>query len=1546
MRKKLRSVRRVCLLETEPCFKIMKYSSIFEIPITTRIRDATLRYAAAMNSAISPPSFVYWLRIVLSFIQLVGPCLLLSMKELWDSESVVFFVARVVGVFWQGWIEGEAQLMLSSAALLVVLVYLCLSSVAIARYYKRRVLSAREARIQTGVVKGFRTVFMPLEMCGLIHAYAGLIIDHDFRFMHFFVAVVALVVFGIEILVLRDSGVRILMEPSFSYSMCEWYMSTFHGLVAANCCLSSIGIVHSVTAKDIVITLMIAIYMINGILHWYYIPTMSCFYSTFLGSVSIGCGLVTAINLVCFHMQKRLGLYSILILVVIIVISGVIAAVLKSRYPMSVLGKMMMLEESGDDAEEKFSELFPSERGFERAVRISFGFLDPFILSWKPFRLALQKWPESHNIMLLWAKCLAIFPSETKQLKEIWKLFSSTQHETGTWLSYQLQIYKIILSRAVHVPSALASTLNSLSKSIDAIKLQQKRLLVNIMQTYTALFWQDLEHVNALIEELDIQFGELLDKFPNNQHVIDLYLKYIKQTKFDPQLEREWTVKQSITKEGGRLVDDIGYVAAVSLFPDLPDVCLFPQGPISDSAFRSQTESALGNTALLQQLQQESVEERHENQMLFVLHDLTEHSRVGSITGAAVTIVIGVLLSCIVFYFYANSFNRTTDDYMNKVNLFNEIGSTALESAHFAAFTAIGAIRELLDLTNGTLAAVAPTLMGECHALPEWRFSPERVTTKALSVRTCLEKLNRAFTTFGTKEREISKLYDQLFVDEYQNGLSFQDHYMQLIYDVLNLFESSLTSEEIYKDARYLRFNEAIVSVLNTLTSVSQEFYEVSDVSNSSVMSEMKDLIVVTILVVVVLIGLPFTVAYFSLLLIADTIASSFSSISVSAIKEVLERMGILTDDAISEGNSAAIRGSRDQKALSHCSGVILAYSASLLGIVVIGLILFFIVAEMKSQAWKLLAGIESLHYPITAMFTGMHQLTLIYQSSIIVGSIPDDTPMAIGRRYLKEGSAVWSNSFYGPSQLMANYIASTPQIYIPDCLSYVDVYALTPIESFIVSNYPDGLEREYLMLLQCFDSYNVLATNDTEKLYPALAYVMGNWQIEKRDTPYVDAMYGSLAQSLQRKQAVMIGSTVTFVLFQVVTGLILITLLIKFRARVRQSLQFFMYFKPSTILQNTTLVTLLSSGSLHDRDVDYKFKDADDVLFRLPIALVTCDKTLQITDHNLAFLTLVESNEPVVGVPLTSVLVSEGISTSLDAFLARLQQVLDGHMDPTFGMEFRFSTRTGKALVVDATVISLVSIGAARTQEDFSEITGFAILLEDLWPRKRRAEKIAQEERRINDIMKTVIPEKFIERFKQEHGYVSFGIGAGCFGRLRFDVDRLETDTDLSYLEVYDRIYKFCNAQIRIYPKIVKARSLSGVYEVASLQNEMGEEKRDKWLRECAIELMNFAGAVYQGQKELERVTGHTIKLTIAINASPAILSGIYTAEHPSYQILGMVLDFIDALEAKAAPGDFFAGQSLFELIYGMDSAYKADCMGQIQVANYQEAYYRYTIA
>ena len=60
------------------------------------------------------------------------------------------------------------------------------------------------------------------------------------------------------------------------------------------------------------------------------------------------------------------------------------------------------MNNSSDEENEIFNNFFKRKISFFRAAHIIFSYWDPYFLTWKPFRLALEKWPNNNKIIILW----------------------------------------------------------------------------------------------------------------------------------------------------------------------------------------------------------------------------------------------------------------------------------------------------------------------------------------------------------------------------------------------------------------------------------------------------------------------------------------------------------------------------------------------------------------------------------------------------------------------------------------------------------------------------------------------------------------------------------------------------------------------------------------------------------------------------------------------------------------------------------------------------------------------------------------------------------------------------------------------------------------------------------------------------------------------------------------------------------------------------------------------------------------------------------------
>ena len=104
---------------------------------------------------------------------------------------------------------------------------------------------------------------------------------------------------------------------------------------------------------------------------------------------------------------------------------------------------------------------------------------------------------------------------------------------------------------------------------------------------------------------------------------------------------------------------------------------------------------------------------------------------------------------------------------------------------------------------------------------------------------------------------------------------------------------------------------------------------------------------------------------------------------------------------------------------------------------------------------------------------------------------------------------------------------------------------------------------------------------------------------------------------------------------------------------------------------------------------------------------------------------------------------------TNVEVLFETIDQVLEGATEATFVMRVDISNGHGRRVYTKVNVISLVLIGAAKTGQYFASITGFALLFEELSPEKKMARKIKYEHHHLCELLKRIIPEQYVDRFR-----------------------------------------------------------------------------------------------------------------------------------------------------------------------------------------------------
>jgi len=147
----------------------MEFQYLLDHSWWSRWRSAFCHYLAAVNSVSGTPPVLYWLRIIVSFIQLVGPSLFLSSTVLW-TDSAVNDLVHGVGVLWHSWRTEMARIYTSISFFFLIVLLIAQDHVQMVLYRRMGRVSIANGRLQNGIMKCVRPILLPLLVCGVVPA--------------------------------------------------------------------------------------------------------------------------------------------------------------------------------------------------------------------------------------------------------------------------------------------------------------------------------------------------------------------------------------------------------------------------------------------------------------------------------------------------------------------------------------------------------------------------------------------------------------------------------------------------------------------------------------------------------------------------------------------------------------------------------------------------------------------------------------------------------------------------------------------------------------------------------------------------------------------------------------------------------------------------------------------------------------------------------------------------------------------------------------------------------------------------------------------------------------------------------------------------------------------------------------------------------------------------------------------------------------------------------------------------------------------------------
>lgn len=1495
--------------DDEPKFEELRFKDLLDVSFMKMYFYRTCKYFSKINCHIGPPYFVYYIHIVLTFLQLISPCFLLNSTIIWTSDSTVSFVFQIIFAVSRGWYLKEndyARRVISIVCFFVILLFDILLEYLKRRFQYRQIISDLESKIVLSIYKYFIPHLYPLLICGFPGAVKSISND-EHSFLNYFDIAICPLLFIYELVKYFKITKRVLLESNPSFSLNSTFLPLTITIITINN-LIDCAIIPSEKAvfRIILLIFLFIIYLITGIFHSILIPYVSQIYSHLFSSVCLSCSITILINIVCINLNISIQFITLIIFVILTVIFYLINLFITNKSIIKYLHIFEEISNFPDDETENFNRYFKNKIIFFRAVQISLFSWDPYFLSWKPFRLSYEKWPESELILIIWAKIVSIFPQESSLFE---RLTTKIIQNPKISLNCRLQFRYIYHTRITTMIPSLKAFFVSFDKASHHAINMYKSFFENILYKNTLFFWKNVADITKQVQKLDFAIQKNLDAYPNNIEVIHCYCNFLKAIKLDPSATIEWKKRLELLKYGKKLKGDIPYTAALPIYHRLAD-----NGAQTEEVV-SLTDNDENNSEL--------ENDEDEDHFKLSLSTMIKSSKIGKFLIPFVLIIIGVIVFLCSFFYYLMFYRSKFINFFYKVVYdVNDIDDSILSCCRLE-FYASQLITFLGSDINRTeiLKKLAPSLTGRNSIIPQWTFDVDDVIMLANYTRELIENLPSYFTNFDLKYSQKSmKAYSLIFDDKCneKTDLTCHSQIVNSITELIKLIENS-PSKFLDPDQVYIDFITNMNDFYSKLIDVS--YLAISTIENTNVktLESMNNIMTLSILLDLILISLPYIFCIFYFGLLSHDISQSFLSLQTSAVTDIIMQLSanssIQKESSIKKEDSSLNKTLPIQQRRNYLTASIymILFVLSFAPMTITFLVIYFLAQYSsnieKSQIYSLidLAHPISLIYYKAYLFTEVYNAKFIYPSNESINYFVEK-----GKEFIKLSNSILKNGLFkaGESLDVINKYATQETK-----LDFRSNFVLTGLENLLRSSYLGAIDLIDSMFVYEFNKTDEMVEND--EFFYQISYYLTNWAIKNRDTPFFTSLFTNIKNNFKKKFNLLIPLFVCIAIFQIFVVVISYFALLSNYQYFKSVLNFFLFFKPSLIIQNDQITSMICQGGVKSESAQSSVKNSEKILTQIPEAVVILNKSLNIVDHNKAFNKLVSVSEPLINKQLTELMLYRKWSGfNIDHLERRLNGLLKGKEDPNFSIFFSFLTTQNKPLYVKATVISLSQNGALNNETQYKQITMIAIVFDDQTVKTIQYEQITSEQSKIQKGLQKVIPTPIVEEINNSIESISFNVQFAAIGNIYIETDPFNSaDGFKAPFRFYDDMFSIFDECIKNSSNITKLKAFSKIYTFSCgiFDDSIKQEK-------MALEAVQFSLSLIQMQRKFEEKVNRRISLCIGLECGGPLVAGFVSLNRPNFMVIGEVAEMSHSLAITGIPGKVQISEFVQELTDGFN--------------------------
>jgi class 3 adenylate cyclase len=207
-------------------------------------------------------------------------------------------------------------------------------------------------------------------------------------------------------------------------------------------------------------------------------------------------------------------------------------------------------------------------------------------------------------------------------------------------------------------------------------------------------------------------------------------------------------------------------------------------------------------------------------------------------------------------------------------------------------------------------------------------------------------------------------------------------------------------------------------------------------------------------------------------------------------------------------------------------------------------------------------------------------------------------------------------------------------------------------------------------------------------------------------------------------------------------------------------------------------------------------------------------------------------------------------------------------------------------------------------------EVTGVALLFDDLTGEKLKRDALLAEQTRIEGMLLRVIPEEVLKQLEDGAEAVSFAVQSASIGFVQVnpaaEFANMEFDDQLAF---YNRVFQRFDTALAGFRLLAKVRTVGNVYIFAGgLFGIVNKPEKH------AEEAVRFALKLIQ---DVQEGRGEAFELMIGMNTGGPLVAGVAALEKPTFQLIGPPFEIAEELMRAGISMQIHITRSVYELVY-----------------------------